>query len=382
MQQKNKTQFKKINFVLDEYKDKTYLTHNFHSFPAKFVPQIPKAVIEKFTKQKDLVLDPFCGSGTTLVEANLAGRDSIGLDTNPIAVLISKCKTTVVENSDFPEIDAVLKKIHNDFDEFQRTGNSKLCLIPDIYNADLWFQKNVQSELGIIKKNVESVRDERQQNFMLTAFSAIINPVSNQASDTKYKSINKNILDGQTIRKFDDKVNAMKKRMEQFSSQASKASCVIHRTSALNMTKIKDSTVDLIVTSPPYANTYDYYLYHKHRMNWLGFDVKAPQSLEIGSRNKHSDNDMAINLYLKSMERGFEEFRRVLKDGRKFCIIVGDAIKDKKVIKMDTEFKKIAKQTGFETLQVFSYDLRKYSSSFRWVSQGTDKKSHIMIFKK
>ena len=100
MQQKNKKQFNKINFVLDKYKDKTYLTHNFHSFPAKFVPQIPKTVIEKFTKPKDLVLDPFCGSGTTLVEANLAGRDSIGLDTNPLAVLISKCKTTILKNSD------------------------------------------------------------------------------------------------------------------------------------------------------------------------------------------------------------------------------------------------------------------------------------------
>ena len=75
MQQKNKKQFNKINFVLDKYKDKTYLTHNFHSFPAKFVPQIPKIVIERFTKPKDLVLDPFCGSGTTLVEAKLAGRN-------------------------------------------------------------------------------------------------------------------------------------------------------------------------------------------------------------------------------------------------------------------------------------------------------------------
>ena len=382
MQQKNKKQFNKINFVLDKYKDKTYLTHNFHSFPAKFVPQIPKTVIEKFTKPKDLVLDPFCGSGTTLVEANLAGRDSIGLDTNPLAVLISKCKTTILKNSDFLEIDIILEKIHNDFDEFQRTDNPKLCLIPDIYNVDLWFQKNVQSELGIIKKSVESVRDERQQNFMLTAFSAIVNPVSNQHSDTKYASVEKNIQTGQTVRMFTEKINKMKKRMEEFSSLATNASCMVSKSSALSMKKISDSQIDFIVTSPPYANTYDYYLYHKHRMNWLGYDIKTPQSVEIGSRNKHHDNNLPITSYLESLKSYFSECNRVLRTGKFFCIVVGDAIKDGNMISMDKEMKNLANETGFGLMQCFSYDLRKYSFSFRWIGKAPDKKGHIMIFKK
>ena len=377
----NRKKPKKIIFDLESYKDKNYLTHNFHAYPAKFVPQIPKIVIEEFTKKNDLVLDPFCGSGTTLIECKLNERRSIGIDTNPISVLVSKCKTTALTQKSLTEISKITEKIKSAYSTNQELQNSSIS-IPNIFNIDLWFQKNVQTELAIIKQELDGLNTGSVKNFLLTAFSAIINSVSNQASDTKYKSINKNITDGQTTKKFEDKVSSMKKRMEQYSSQASKASCIIHRTSALNMSKIKDSTVDLIVTSPPYANTYDYYLYHKHRMNWLGFDVKTPQSLEIGSRNKHSDNDMAINMYLESMEMCFKEFGRVLKNGRKFCIVVGDAIKDKKVINMNTEFNKIAEKTGFETLQVFSYDLRKYSSSFRWVSQGTDKKSHIMIFEK
>ena len=73
---------KSINFDLESYKDKNYLTHNFHAYPAKFVPQIPKIVIEEFTKKNDLVLDPFCGSGMTPLVCKDLGRNCLGCEIN------------------------------------------------------------------------------------------------------------------------------------------------------------------------------------------------------------------------------------------------------------------------------------------------------------
>lgn len=72
-----------------------YLSHRFHSYPARFIPQIPKTFINLFTDENDWVLDPFCGCGTTCVEAFYKGRNSIGNDFNPLATLISKVKTTL-----------------------------------------------------------------------------------------------------------------------------------------------------------------------------------------------------------------------------------------------------------------------------------------------
>ena len=69
-----------------------YLLHRLHSYPARFIPQIPKRAITRWSKPGDLVLDPFCGSGTTLLECSLAGRNSIGIDNNPVATLISRAK--------------------------------------------------------------------------------------------------------------------------------------------------------------------------------------------------------------------------------------------------------------------------------------------------
>ena len=140
----SKIKFKQIKFDLDSYKNKGYLTHNFHSFPAKFVPQIPQILINTLSTPGSTVMDPFSGSGTTLVEAKLAGRHSIGIDINPISLLISKTKTTILTNAQFLKIDKILEKIQKDFKEYDEKNPKKYITIPEIYNLDLWFQKNVQ----------------------------------------------------------------------------------------------------------------------------------------------------------------------------------------------------------------------------------------------
>ena len=74
-----------------------YATHGFHTYPAMMVPQIAAQLIKEYGKNKKLIYDPYCGTGTTLVEANLAGINAIGTDLNPLARLISKAKTSVIE---------------------------------------------------------------------------------------------------------------------------------------------------------------------------------------------------------------------------------------------------------------------------------------------
>ena len=78
-------------------KDTAYATHGYHRYPAKFIPQIVSRLLEKYTKEGDLVVDPFGGCGTTLVESKVMGRPSIGVDINPVAVLITKAKITPLE---------------------------------------------------------------------------------------------------------------------------------------------------------------------------------------------------------------------------------------------------------------------------------------------
>src|SRR3989338_8590683 len=96
MTQQSIAKLAKISWEFPNAKTRT-LTHGYHPFHGKFIPQIPRMIIEHLTKPGDTVLDPFCGSGTALIEANIADRNVIGVDISPIAVLISKVKTTFID---------------------------------------------------------------------------------------------------------------------------------------------------------------------------------------------------------------------------------------------------------------------------------------------
>jgi len=90
--------------------DTEYYTHGYHTYSGEYIPQIPNRLISTFTERNDLILDPFLGGGTTLVESKVLGRNAIGIDINPLACLISRVKTTVLSRSMVREIDIGIYK--------------------------------------------------------------------------------------------------------------------------------------------------------------------------------------------------------------------------------------------------------------------------------
>ena len=86
-------------------------THNFHPYAAKFIPQIPAYFVENYSAAGDIVLDPFCGSGTTLVEARINGRNTIGYDINPLSVLMTRVKATPLSKNESDKVSEISKLV-------------------------------------------------------------------------------------------------------------------------------------------------------------------------------------------------------------------------------------------------------------------------------
>jgi len=120
-------------------------THGFHTYPATFIPQIARKLISVFSTEGDTVCDIFCGSGTTLIESSLLDRNAIGIELNPLAVLIAKVKTTPVEpailKSDLIEI----LSCYNDIEP-------QNC--PDVTNAEFWYPQGVIEQLSKLKQSI------------------------------------------------------------------------------------------------------------------------------------------------------------------------------------------------------------------------------------
>src|SRR5690554_2360914 len=123
--------------ILDKAKqNKRLKLHSFHRYYGKLIPAIPQAFIKEFTKEGDLVFDPFTGSGTTALEALASNRNFIGVEVNPLSVLITRAKTNVYDKR-------ILDELYNFIEKF--IGNNNIIVeekdLPYVINRDHWFKE-------------------------------------------------------------------------------------------------------------------------------------------------------------------------------------------------------------------------------------------------
>jgi site-specific DNA-methyltransferase (cytosine-N4-specific) len=364
-----------IKLELDQYKNNSYLTHNYHPYPAKFIPQIPNELISKLSKKNDWVLDPFCGSGTTLVESKLLNRNAIGVDINPLACLMARVKTKILTPKQTNCAINITRKIINEI------RADKVYEIPNFFNINHWFKIDIQKDLSVIRHHLLNIDDVDVKDFLNMAFSSIIVKVSNQESDTRYAAIDKKITPKETMTFFQNKVFDMINRLQEFKKVAHNTKTVVYNYDSTKLDFIKRK-VALAVTSPPYMNSYDYYLYHKHRMNWLDLDYKKAQEKEFGSRNKHNDKKEGIESYNRPIANNAESVRKVLRNKGYYCVIVGDAILRKELIRMNKNFDKIFLASGFNKVDEITFNQRKYTRSFTPRLKNVYKNSYILIYQK
>ncbi|MBD3807966.1 MAG: hypothetical protein IE880_04530 [Epsilonproteobacteria bacterium] len=351
--------------------------HTIHPYPAKFPPSVPHQLLQKLSKPGDVVLDPFCGSGTTLAEGLSFDCNVIGNDINFIALLISKVKTSNYSENDFMQCELYIKQIQDNY-KVKKNIISKT----EFKGIEHWFQDNVRYELDLIKEIIITIKDKKQKELLELVFSTIILDVSNQESDTRYASIDKNIQDDATIELFIKKYYLVKGKVSKFNYNENLTTIILNE-DARQLKSIKDNSVDIIITSPPYANTYDYYLYHKQRMNWLDFDFNTSKNMEIGSRNEYSSKKRPIETWVRDIKGFIVAMQRVIRPNGYICIVIGDSVVNKIFFDALDAIKQIASDLNlefvFSTSAPLSKNSRKFNHKFR---TEHDKKEHIIILRK
>ncbi len=173
-----------MKVAFKKYRDETWdfqtantkqYTHCFHTYLAMMILQVSRRILDKFGKGSALLFDPYCGTGTSLVEANLKGINAVGTDINPLARLIAKVKTTVIP---VELLDSQLKDF-NDFVLSIRLGGKRIHpKIPKFKNIDYWFKKETQYQIAAVKVYIDEIKDKDIQDFFKVAFSETVREVS------------------------------------------------------------------------------------------------------------------------------------------------------------------------------------------------------------
>ena len=314
----------------------SYLTHGLHPYPAKFIPQIPNALIQELSSVGDTVGDIFCGSGTTLVEALALKRHAVGIDANPLACLISRAKTATVGEGEADLLLALVAKARALSDElrceeiprlFPTQGLRSKGWRPDVANLNFWFMPHVIEELAEVLSWCKQIPDNSARYIALSAFSAIVVAVSNQDSDTRYVRREKGVAPGDTARRFARSLEATLSACVEFTDLREERfqGTVVER-SLLEAPNIP--VMDLMICSPPYPNAFSYHLYHMTRMLWLGMDQARFKHQEIGSHRKYSSkgkNAATVETFREEFTSIMKWLKNHIKTGGYACFVVGDS---------------------------------------------------------
>lgn len=254
-------------------------THCFHSYPAMMIPQVARRIIENYGLGSKLLFDPFCGTGTSLVEANLKGINAVGADINPLARLIAKVKTTRI-NINY--LDSFLQKF---FDNIFKLNFSSIddyqSELPKIKNIDYWFSRETQVKLNIVFRYVESIEDEKVKNFFKVAFSETVRESSFVRSN-EFKLVRiKNLEDKKDVDVFaimSSKLLRNRQGLIEFQNvcPVNVESKIYDINSTINipLNILTPNSVDIVVTSPPYGDsktTVAYGQFSRFSNEWLGY---------------------------------------------------------------------------------------------------------------
>ena len=357
-----------------DFKDFTtqYLSHKFHSYPARFIPQIPLVFIRLFTKEGDTVLDPMCGCGTTLVEAFLNDRNSIGNDFNPLAVLISKVKTTLIPETEF-------RYLENRFNQTKRYLDLDYSRIEEWANnlpnrtVSKIFNKAIIGKLEAIREMILELKDEGHNDLYDLGRVALSSTIWSLVENGNGINVENNFI---------KKVQTMKKELLEMIRIISKSPVVELIKGDARKLEIGNETIDLIVTSPPYVNALDYYRVHMYNMLWLGMDFDLFRKHEIGGHSHFIMNRFRLlSEYLSDMLRSMIEMNRVLRDNKICAIIIGNSSLEYELIESHKYFSVFADKVGFEHIKTYFRNIdktRKYTSAD--IGQIDDE--YIIVLKK
>ncbi|MCW7071239.1 MAG: DNA methyltransferase [Methanophagales archaeon] len=345
-----------------------YLSHTFHSYPARFIPQIPLTFIKLFTEERETILDPFCGCGTTLVEAFLNNRNSVGNDFNPLAALITKVKTTLIDDAQFRYFNrklAVLKRyLVLDSDSWrvnERTNN-----LPN-RKVSAVFSRKVISKLEAIREALLEVKEEGQEDLFdfgrVALSSTVWSLVENGGGRGGGRGSGIEVDD-----LFLRKVKFMEKEVSKMATLVPGPEVRVICGDARKL-NLQSGSVDLIVTSPPYVNALDYYRIHMYNMLWLGMDFDLFRKHEIGGHSHFISNRFRLlSEYLGDMLRSMIEMNRVLKKGKLCVIVVGNSSVEYELIESHKFFAEMGEKMGigFTPLKTIFRKIdktRKYTSA-------------------
>lgn len=360
--------------------------HGFHSYPARLHPLTASRLIEKLTRAHARVLDPFCGSGTVLVEARLLGRQAFGVDANPLAVELAWLKTRSLPPRRRAELLAAARQVA-EHAETRRKAKAGPTRRYDAEDREL-FEVHVLLELDGLKAGIDTLAgSEDLKRALRLVLSAILTKVSRRPGDTTARRVTgRRLASGYTIKLFTRKAEELEQRLAGFTEHVPRRTpeARVAVGDARDLGNVRPASIDLVLSSPPYPGVYDYIEHHASRLAWLDLDARAFSKKEIGSRRNLSrlPHIEALRRWERELGACLAEMARVVHPDGKIALVIADSVLGGTAVYADELLERLAPRAqlslGAVASQVRPYFHAPTASAFR----KKPRREHVVLLER
>jgi hypothetical protein len=367
----------------------TAFTHGLHRFAAKFIPPVPAWALDIFGSRQSVVVDPFMGSGTTLVEGLLRGGTTIGVDVDPLARFIARAKVTRVDDERIAALGAEIAA------RWRAPAATLQAPMPDIANFGHWFGTEQWGWVQSLRDTILGLDcDDDERTFLLVVFSSTLRWVS-KADDQSQKTYVSGTLPKQPPPVADVFWRFLRRAVAGLADlnrkRPSESVTLIPDAADATRLGLQAGSVDLAVASPPYLDSVDYPYNMMLEYFWLGPllgvpDRRAFNALRrqpIGAKSPAERSSLPADLegtialdvmpparraaattYFALMERHFTEMARCMKPDARYAFVIGNSQTLGDVVPLHDALVRLAAGAGLSLERAFGYRIRRHYMKF------------------
>lgn len=353
--------------------------HGFHSYPARMHPETASRLVRAFSPPGGTVMDPFCGSGTVLVEARLAGRAAIGSDLSPLAVRLAGLKAEGRDKARRDLLRRAVARVVEASEERtrQRVGASRRYEHEDVAA----FAPHVLLELDGLSHAIDQEPDDVRGELGLV-LSSILTKLERRSGDSVKDLLNKKVPRKFATHMFERRADELLRQLSQYERKlpSPQPAARVVSADARRLAHVEDASVDLVVTSPPYPGTYDYLDHHATRMRWLGLSTEAFAHGEMGSRRAaKAAPHLAESQWLADFGAVLGEIARLLRPEGKAFVLVGDSTAGERALRNDRTTELAAAKAGLRVAAVASQARPHFHAGTARAFLGAPRKEHLIL---
>lgn len=343
-----------------------------HPFPARMAPDIAlNAIPESSGADRLVVIDPMCGSGTVLSAAISRGQNAIGVDIDPLAVLMSRVATARIDATDLLTTAEEVRRIAQ-----VAPGVAPWADDETEKFINYWFAPQQKHDLIALTSAIDAVDSEQMRAALRVALSRIIitkTPQASLAADTSHSRPHK-VVDSSEYNVFEGFLRSVRSLKRLLEARITAGTAMVKRGDSRVLEGVPSASVDLAVTSPPYLNALDYMRGHKFALVWFGYSIpqlRALRGSSIGAerapdtnlsahatelvdfiRHDVSDQELlptgTLQRFAEDMSGFSLAIRRVLKSEGQMVLVVGNSTLRGNYIRNDVIVRRAMENVGFK----------------------------------